>query len=61
MATESEIKNQQDMDDEEDSMWQDDEDCEPEYYHCQSCGKTFLEYPGSNPYWDGSCSIDGIG
>jgi len=33
---------------------------EPEYWYCQSCEKTFLTYPGSNPCWDGGCSIDGV-
>lgn len=28
---------------------EDEEDDEPEYYHCQSCNKTWTKNPGSNP------------
>jgi len=62
MENRSEIENQKEMDDEEDSMWMDDddEDDQPEYYYCQSCNKSWTKNPGSNPCWDGGCSIDGV-
>ena len=38
------------MDEDADEYYEDDDDFEPEYWHCMSCGKTFMKDPGEKPW-----------
>lgn len=49
------------MDDDADEYYEEDDEMEPEYWHCTTCRKTFLKDPCSNPCWDGGCSIEEVG